>query len=413
MRRLIACALALFLLLLCGCTSTSENLTADVDAASAETNIASTPIIQRPLEENQLFFFVPKYYGTLLTEFSSSCKLEFYILSSQQLQTEQIVVNTGLQAQGEISITQSRLQGLVLQDGDDVTSEDTCPLFVYQCYQVQDWAPFQNMEAAYAAANAEDRPEIQKQIVSLWQSSLQSRISPDTWNKAHALPFFLYHVNIFLTGQAEKPEHIQNITVAVDGIPHELAIGDLTVDSRNLFGTDGFLIDWDSCLEIASGITYTNGYSRGWFAPNVYSSEYQALEDLIVKDITPAIDDVDLRVEQIEITVTDPKGLEVSFLWDGETPFSVPAGSTFTITPTCYSEHLDASSYCADAYLRINCQTESGKLCQLICCVAVRAIPNPYAFYAEEVDGIDMEAYYHNVFFPTQGGLAAEHYYGD
>ena len=418
-RSYIAGLLALFLLFFCSCQNqpiliegTESNSDLDPQASESTTWEERESVSEKP-GEAKLYFDCPEHYGTILTDISSAGFLEFYILSDRPLNTEEIEVSTGIRAQSKVEITPMELRGIVLEDGNEVISPDTCPYYVYLCYQVADWTPFEQLEAQYREANGSGRIELENQIKMLWQETIANGQSPEEWNKQADQIRYAYNIRVFFLAPTEEVQTTEQMIVTVSGTPYVVALGHLSVDTRSTSNTYGYRQNYEACFQTGVGYTSAPGYSRGWFRGNDSAGDFMALEDIIVTRISPFAVDSDLTVTAIEIAVEDPSGLPVSFQWDGKTPFSVPAGTSFSITPTCYSEHMDVLGYCSETYLKIDYWSQSGEKWQEICCVAVHSVPNPYAYYAQYADGVDLKSYYHFVFNPTEGGYTNTLYYGD
>ena len=372
--------------------------------------------------EDRLYLFAPKYYGTHIIDFSGGM-IEFYLLSSKPLQEDQISVETGLAAQSKTELQTMKLTGRMESDvnEEEAVSLDeaegfSCPDFIARCYRVTEWTPFEALEANYRNAESWERPGLRRQIEELWRKQTSDETESNGSDPANRLPHYLYHGIVYLWSHAETVERLHTITVSVDGIPYALPVGDLYVDSRSLYNTDGWRVDNSALTDNYSGVTYCiPSYSGGWYCDpgGLPCVSYEAQTDLIITSIQPLDDNSDLQLTQLDITVTNGVGMQTSFRWDGTTPFSVPEGGTVSILPTCYSTHMDALSYCASVCLRIGYRTEEGRSLQKIDAFSVKVFPDPYQFYAEQVDGIDLSAYWHYVYNPTSDEARYTILYGE
>lgn len=323
--------------------------------------------------------------------FGESCApfLSFWIISKEPINTENMRVEIPIQNKYSIFqiITYDDYLGQISTDPTLADPLCTFAPYLYQSYFEVDWKQIRLDHDApiFISHDGQD--------VNL--SYAFSCLDPENIPQFHA-----YLVDIYFEKTIEEPESFENIDLYIGDTRYSLNIGKIRLLDNpplhypcDLLNIDGETISSQTIMAYGTPpILYNDGID--WIMPVFdFTAPFQMeLLDFYLTD--EAIELLDVRL-QIHSTT----GNSMDLYWDCSAPIYLNAGDHVMISVFYRDDRSTQLSYTAKAWAGLDFQCEKGQFSAVSECT-LRHELNLYELYAIVFDGVDMESYYKDYYFP-------------
>ena len=369
---------------------------ADGEAAPTETEETPPSV---PEAADGLFFSCRNMHYVFLQELEGAL-IEFYILSEEALSPEEILIDTGLEAQSRTEIREIKLAGY--GDPENVNAAVdalTVPNEVLLCGQIGDWERICELEARYAASETKDERVECLDALSAITGSAWSAASGNTREDRSAPAFCAYQATVYLSNRTGKIETTQSITIRIKDRSYEVDCGSVTVDSLHTLGeldhsNSEVLMDVKFALSL--GVEPCSG---GWITSSFSSLfGFLAMDNVTLTGLSLYEADAEAyELRSIVLSVTDVEGMTTQFEWDGSSPILLKANSTADFFLVLYDPRADSLLYRANPHVVLSYRQMKGANYSKICTVPVTIEGDPYVLHAQYAEGLNLEAYYRTI----------------
>ena len=380
-----------FLLTSCGYTEAEENLpTSPTKKLLPVASITPGNNLVEYDSERDIYFSCKNQNYDIY--FGESCApfLSFWIISKEPLDTENIRVEIPIQNNYSIFqiTTYDDYLGHITANPELADPRCTFSPYLYQSYFDVDW------EKIYLDRDAPITISRNGQDMDLdYEFNL---LEPDNLPQFHA-----YFVDIYFEKTVKEPESFDNIDLYIGDTCYALQVGEvrLSDDPPLHYPCDLMNIgeeDISSQTIMVYGtppMLYNDGID--WILPVFdFTAPFQMeLLDFYLMDEQIAL--LDVRIQ-----VNSTSGNSMDLYWDCETPIYLNAGDHVMISTYYRDDRSTQLSYTAKAWAGLDFECEKGRYSAISECT-LRHELNLYELYAIVFDGVDMESYYKDYYFPV------------
>ncbi len=421
MRRFCLCILCLMLVLLCGCQAPdiSDPTTEGTEAPALSQGLpmpehpGNTLVSYDPAREIY-FFGCENVHATIYLENAWDIALNFLVISKRQLSKDSIqvsapVVNayTYIVADwvADLEIPFRETFYTALDEGQqlgEVSSDCWLPYYVYQAYAGVDFAKLGELwqiylnegekrdEAGdYYASDAETAAY--NEFVTFRDAALSAfkALQADQTRE-----FYVYQVSIAFGRENAVDEVLTELTVTIDGTQYSPFTGQIhLVPSKIPTCYTKTRMSLIPLLQTPAAGLYGDGMGR------LVTHIFTAQDDLTLTECI--IREEQFSVLDIIVTISSKTGNSANFYWDGKSPIDVRAGDSVTVEIIFHNPDMDHFSYFQKVHpeLVYSVGEQSYSETTEISCSSIFTM-NLHELYAIIFDGVDMESYYRNYYYP-------------
>ena len=298
--------------------------------------------------------------------------LDILILSREPLNIETAQVDIPIQNGYSIALTECYDGNLGRIAADDSMAGGCAfPAYLYQCYWGKTWEAGEDpaLSAAFGSLKPEELPQ-----------------------------FHVYQVSILLERTVGGEETIREITLTIDGNSYPLHIGEIRLREEPELN---YPIDWDmddggitsqNLIYASNPMLYNDGIDQ--ICP---AFDFTAAYDMELLDLY--LLDTEIEILDVRLVIRSPNGTGMDFYWDRTSPVYLNAGDAVQIFVYYRDQRQTALDYRAKAWPVIEYQCALGSYSAFAECTLQREL-NFYALYAMVFDGVDLESYYRDYYFP-------------
>ena len=362
----------------------------------------------------------------------------FYIFSKNPLDVNGISLDIPVEHPYEVYVKEVELEGARLEgEGTNNYQNTEFPYELYQCYQGKDFRKLTELRWELSYRNAVwnyandwleneklENPELEE-VYQEWVDNLlkEYRTAVDAWQsyrdaelegyyaltKEDLPQFYVYFVSAFFS--PINIEHIPDetfteITVTVGKQIYRQQIGQITLKSGHTeaydqrdWVLDGYNID-DGILGYGNyPLPYNDGVN---YIVNYFSIEkvdrYKSLTKLV-------LDNPNQKLEAVWITLIPQGGTASYYKWDMTEPFELYPGDQVYIDIVYSDDYMDSHylGYRTKVYGYLEYESD-GKTWYKVSECGVENTMNLYLLYAIIFDGLDVESYYWDYYYPSKEG---------
>lgn len=400
--------IAATLSMLCGCTAPQVS-TPD----STQTQGSTAPVPSSASPGNSLIEYDPDrevyiYCGNINSTCyfeEYNCLLNFLIVSKKQVATESIRVEIQSRNSYEIvrltEIKDLRDTQYNVNSSGNTLDQNHLPYYVFQNYYGTDftllaklWELTQNPPEAGSEEEKEaekltggkDPAQLLRELKNAAQSSYTSLKSDDVRE------FYVYSVTIQFTGETE--ETIEEMDVSIGNQCYHQEIGSLHLipgaAPKNYPFVDEVYMDSLPMQSWAVNL-YGEGYGNFW------AFTFQATDDITLTDFY-FLDTIS-EVLNIEMKVT-ADGQTITSSWDGKSPVYLYTGDEVTLTVAMRNPNMAGLHFDTNLYYELDMVVNGETYCLTNYVQMTSLFMNYHELYAIVFDGLDMEAYYRDYYYP-------------
>lgn len=420
MRRFCLCILCLMLVLLCGCQ------TPDIPGQTTDGN--ETPPLNQglPMPEHpgnalvsydparELYFFgCENVHATIYLENSWDTSLNFLVISKRQLDKDSIQVSSPIVNAYTYSIADlgqmmpfRETFYTALDEGQqlgEVSSEHWLPYYVYQGYVGVDFAKLGELwqiylnegqkrsEAGYYYASDAETAAY-NEFVTLRDAALSAykAIQSDQTRE-----FYVYQVSVTFQRENAVDEVLTELAVTIDGTQYTPFTGEIHLVPSEYPACYAEQTSMSSFPVLQTPATGLYGDGIGRLITHMFTAE----DDLTLMECI--IREKRFSVLDLIVTISSNTGNSASFYWDGASPVDVRAGDSVTVEVIFHNSDMDNFSYYQKVYpeLVYSVGEQSYSETTEMSCSSI-FVMNFHELYAIIFDGVDMESYYRNYYYP-------------
>lgn len=427
--RFSLCALCVMSLLLCGCPAPN--------VPKQATEVNDTPLLSQglPMPEDpdntlvphdsarEIYFFgCENVNATIYLENSWDTSLNFLVISRRQLIKDSIqvslpIVNSYTYSTADLGQIMSFRDTFytALDEGQklgEVSSEHWLPYYVYQGYIGVDFALLgelwqrylierqKRIDTGYTYAS-EAESAAYNEFVAMRDSNLpeyKELLAEQTRE------FFVYQVSVIFHRENAVDEVLTDLTVTIDGKQYTPFTGEIhLVPSAQpaCYAEEESMSLFPALQTPATGL-YGDGIGR------LLTHKFTAEEDLTLMEYI--IREEHFSVLDMIVTIQSNGGNSASFYWDGVSPVDVRAGDSVSVEVIFHNEDMENFSYYQKVHPELIYSAGERSYSEVteISCSSI-FIMNYHELYAIIYDGVNMESYYRDYYYPIFEDWRAEY----
>lgn len=425
MRKLsIILAAAMLLSALAGCTvpaetthpaETGENPSASVNntGGSAATTVPVEPVIPSTPEnpgntlvdydpERDIYFFSDAHNFTIYQKYGGFTAYMMYIVSKNELDLESMELSIPVEATYAVKKRQMQLESVT----NGTPRSTQFPYWLYQCYMGKDFAKLRELDQTAAALSAavetgECTPEEAAAAYDAYVA--YSDAEWEAYGKlteADLPQFYVYHIGADFNGGITAEEVFNQVELTVGGEKYTLPVGECRLGQGVTLPAE---LDW-----YRGDYTYaTHGILGSGNAPTPYNDglhrvssyfSFTVKENMTVTDLV--LENPNQKLEKVWINMVTYDGLSYIGEWDLSEPLELYEGDRITFDIAYREEGLEDLSYHTSVWGFLIYECDEGTFCKLSEC-NISTDMNYYEMYAIIFDGLDLEGYYRDYYYPT------------
>lgn len=347
--------------------------------------------------------------------------LLFYIFSRTPLEADSITVEIPAEINYEVSVSDPfdfrQTEATALKDGQtlgQVSGDQLFPYYLYQCYRGVDFTEIAKLQEAAQKAEREN-DFVRAAELSDQSYALKNEEIPNFMNlKAEELPeFYVNYVSIWIYGDPEemKEESFHSMEVTIGDQTYHKEIGEVN------------LIPGELPLRApVSGLQYTpeflqqsytsmmgttqHPYSDGIGQDTILS--FTAQEDMTLTGFQMV--DRFTEILDLRLIIESASGVSKDIYWDGASPIDAAAGDKITLVLYYKNPNMAGLWYETEMYGELDYTTAgSGEQCILATRHLIPIVMNKHELHAILFDGLDMEPYYRDYYYPIYEPLLEDY----
>ena len=426
MRRSICVLLSVFLLLslFSGCINGSEkNPTSTVGSSLSETtqpgqsnSIAPTPPAnpQNPIDayepNRDIYIMCGQHNYTIYGNYAVVPGFYFYIYSKTPLDTEQVDLSLPIQSPYTVKIREQKLEGIKKdQSATDIYPGSYTltqfPYYLYQIYRGKDFAEMARQMDAYRTATEDlkngkithnEYQQIQKEYESNRDAEMEDYRQ---LSKQEMLPeFYVYLLGAMIDTMNMVEESFTTADVIIGDEVYHLDTGEMHLRKDLDFPAE---LDWFKGASVACDGILGNGnapypFSNELHRVSMYFS-FTAKESMTITDLI--LDNSNQELVNVWVHITTDDGFYSEIEWDMKEPIEIYEGDRVWIDIAYREKNMDRIAYTTKVWGFLIYDYEGGTACKLSEC-QVDPSWNYYEVYAMVFDGLDLESYYTDYYYP-------------
>ncbi len=421
MRRFCLCILCLMLVLLCGCQAP------DISDQTTEGNEADPLSQGLPMPEHpgnalvsydparEIYFFgCENVHATIYLENSCDFALNFLVISKRQLSKDSIQVSAPVVNAYTYSVADlgegppfRETFYTALDEGQQlgqVSSSHWLPYYVYQGYTGVDFAKLGELwqiylnegqkrsEAGYYYASDAESAAYNEFVA--FRDAALSEFKAVQANQTRE--FYIYQVSILFRRENAVDEVLTELAVTIDGTQYAPFTGEIHLVPSRIPTCYEERTNMSLFTMLQTPATGLYGDGMGRMVTHMFTAE----DDLTLMECI--IREEQFSVLDIIVTISSNTGNSVNFYWDGASPVDVRAGDRVTVEIIFQNPDMDNFSYFQKVYpeLVYSVGEQSYSETAEISCSSIFTM-NLHELYAIIFDGVDMESYYRNYYYPV------------
>ena len=422
--------LCIISILLCGCQSHEQ------PEQTSETDVTALTIQGLPMPENPGNALVPYdpareiyFYGcenvnsTIYLEDSLDNSLFFYVISKKPLNKDAIQVSLPIENaytyvvydwSQDSSFHETFYTGLEEgQEYGSVSSDSWLPYYVYQNYIGVDfeqlgakWQLYldevQKRSDAGEMTASEAEMAAYNEFVTMRDAALPSF---KALKSDETRDFYVYSVSVIFQNEKERAvdEVVTGLTVTIEGTQYTPFTGEVHL----IPSTRPISYERRKSMSIPMISTRGTGlYSDG--IGRLITHSFTAEEDITLMEYMVWEDQ--FSVLDLIVTISSNTGNSANFYWDGSSPIDIGKGDRVSITVIFHNPNMENFSYYqkmhSELIYSVGDQLYS-EVTEMSC--SSTTTTNLHELYAIIFDGVDMEHYYRDYYYPTSEDWIAEY----
>ncbi len=283
--------------------------------------------------------------------------------------------------------------------------------YLYQCYRDLDWAKVAKLfsaarEASQAQADAGDPDQAaQQQIVDdYWAYADQYSQDYDALTQEMLPQFYAYEVLINFYYDYDNPQDdaFTYMDVSWPGVSFRANCGEVRFHKENMY--DDFPSEIGGLQQHTYGIRDTASYPYGSGTVNTWVANFETEDDITLTrgyffGNGPRIAEIQVYAASQEQDVDGTPVRSMDYLWDGQTPLPVEGGLSVQLSATFTDQRLQDMVPEGKLYFFLEYEYQ-GKHAVSITELGLHRNANFYELAAIYLDGIDVQSYYEQFFYP-------------
>lgn len=397
--------------------STSEQLSSGVNSTMNGTQ-PSEPVVAIPPTapddpgntvipfdpDREIYLLYENMDLTIYKSFSSMPSISVYIFSKNELDVSAISLELSAQSDYAISVGEAALDG-ILVEGIGGRTHFTYAL--YQCYMGKDFAKLWELEKTYNACYDAyfEEEEISYEEYKAAEQAYRSYRDAEMDSYLHLtkddLPgFHVYYASATFLGEFFE-ETITEVQLRIGDQIKDLTLGEITITKE----TPSFPVelDWYN----GGGYAY-DGIMGSGNGPPPYNDGIHRIEGYFSFTAEHAMTLTDLKLDNsnhklvgVWIDLVTADGFSISGQWDMSEPYLLMPGDRVRIHVAYQDEGVTSLSYATKVWGYLIYEWDKGISCKLSeCDVRAAARLNFYEMYALVFEGLDLESYYRDYYYP-------------
>ena len=422
--------LCLMSLLLCGCQ-------VQPDPKQTTGTEATAPVIQGlPMPEHPGNALVPYdsareiyFYGcenvnsTIYLEDSLDNSLYFYVISKKPLNKDSIQVSLPIANSYTFMVSDwgehSNLRETFytgLEEGQEygtVSSDSWLPYYVYQNYIGVDFellgAKWQSyLDEVQKRSDAGETVASEAEMATLNEFETMRDAALESFKALKAdetREFYVYSVLILFSRDTENAveEVVTELTVTIEGTQYTPFTGEIhLIPSARPIRYEKRTSMLFSMMNTRGTGLYADGIGR------LFTHSFTAEEDITLMEYS--VWDEQFSVLDLIVTISSNTGYSVDFYWDGSSPIDVGIGDRVSVMAIIHNPNMENFSYYqkmhAELVYSVGEQLYSA-VTEMSCSSTITM--NLHELYAIIFDGVDMEHYYRDYYYPTSEDWRTEY----
>lgn len=336
--------------------------------------------------------------------YSTAPSILVYIISTKALNLETMGLTLPIQSQYTVSKREIELEGLPSADQILAPVDTQFPYWLYQCYMGKDFAKLQELESNYHKCKAAyEKKLISEEEYDVAWDAYYTYMNAELTSYAALtdadLPqFYIYRLSAnFLNPDGLVAETFHEATVLVDGTEYTLELGQVTIGSE---------IDLPAPLLWETGEDAVSGILGSGNAPQPYYDGLHMVRSYFSFTATRAMrltglefEDPSHKLVEVWVELQTMDGMHSYEKWDMSEPIVLFEGDHARIDVVFQDDAMQPLDYATKLWGFLLFDTEKGSYCWLSeCCINLGI--NYYALYAIIFQGMDLEDYYRDYYYP-------------
>lgn len=409
-----------------GSGTSTEKPTGETNPSASEpqVNIAPTPPAdpQNPVTEydpeREIFLLCGRNDMTFYRKHGYVRNYLFYIFSKDALEESEIDVSVQLETAYTLDVRELALTGIKQEEElsvfclyPETYMVEQFPYWLYAAYRGMDFAELyrlqevsNNANAAYEEGVGTLEESIRAQEV-YWEFFRQYETDYATLTEEELPQFHVYQVMLdfdinIVQGTDYVDESFSSIDVTIgDQVYHE-EVGEIRLQPERQLPAELDWYIWESSVD--DGVL---GYARGPLPFNdgenridMYFS-FRAEGNITLTDLI--LEEPGQTLQKVWVNIITADGFVSTVDWDRKTPIEIYESDLVTVDITYREEGMERMGYNAKVWGYLLYDYEGKTYCKLSESHLTRQY-NYYEIYAMVFDGLDLEGYYREFYYPVK-----------
>ena len=359
--------------------------------------------------DRQIYIASENVYADYYMGISGFVSFGFYIYSRQKLDPEEITVTLPADLPFVVMTDQSSVERkphVALEEGSGGEAFGRLPFYLYLAYRGETFeegeavAPYILEGGIYEVMNTEGELVYAGDVLAgTYELKEGEEIDPRYREfaslKEEDLPeFYVYSVIIGLYNITDLQETavLDKLDLTIGGETYEAKLGCVRLLPQEAFPADAKIVGGNSRGSGSGGL-----YSDGIFIQFDVLTIDEATEDITITGLRMA--EEASRILDITVILTSG-GQYMEMKWDGVSPIYLYKGDSISIDAVVKNEHAAKFMGSVWSHAIVEYTNSANEQLCSVATQAVRAVRPPYEYYAILFEGLDMEPYYRNYYYP-------------
>lgn len=331
--------------------------------------------------KRELYIFCENNYLDIYWS-SVNQHLGLTVLSRSPLDYENIEVTIPVNCKFEVTSREIASAVQVKTTGSDENRREGLPYYVYQLYAGTDFAALAELYKTDESAFTIARDAVLEDYNALPESEIPQ--------------FYAYNVGVDFKGIYEltQTQTFTEMDVVIDGQCYTLDIGRVNLHSGD--------VPMEYPINRVDSTSYRSGAVPRYLTDGLSDAltmTFTAEEDMSLLRYTLMEED-EVELADIQLTIASEAG-SFQYSWDGESEISLFAGDQVQITAIIIDQRGKGGRLGAVNYHGVvDVEKEDGLYSQ-VCAVTLSPVINLQELYAIAFNGVDVEAYYLDYYYPV------------
>lgn len=358
--------------------------------------------------DREIYILCGENYYTIYGGVSTNKSIGIYIYSKSELDINSISLKLSAQTAYTVSVGELELNGIVDEEQGPTVFREQFSYALYQCYMGKDFAKLWELEKAYKASYVAyfEKYEItmdeylaaEQAYKSYRDAELESYYLLTT---ADLPQFYVYYATVNFKRGDVVEETVTEAKLCIEDKSHTLALG--TIRLTNERPPYPAPLDWyNDGGEAYDGILGSGNsplpYNDGIHRIQSYFS-FTAEHAMVLTDLQ--LDNPNHQLVAAWIELAGASGGAIYEKWDMSEPFLVMPGDRVRIHIAYRDNGVNSFSYATKVWGYLIYEWDKGTSCKLSeCIVRTASNMNLYEMYALIFEGLDLESYYRDYYYP-------------